>query len=100
MYCIIYSFKVREGMDKIFIDAWTEVTRAYIEHAGGLGSRLHKNSNNEYIAYAQWPSEDARNKADLPDAIKNGASKIMGECCESINTLYQLTLVADLLVKV
>lgn len=99
MYCIVYSFKVKEGMDEKFVKAWSEVTRAYIDHAGGLGSRLHQTDSNEYIAYAQWPSEDARNNAKLPDAIKNGASKIMRECCDSISTLYQLTSVVDLLVK-
>ncbi len=98
MFCIIYKFIVREGQEERFIDAWSEVTKAFIESSGGLGSRLHRSEGQEYIAYAQWPSKEIRDKAKLPESVINGPSKIMKECCESIETIYELSPVVDLLI--
>lgn len=98
MYCIIYRFIVKDGCEQRFQKAWAEVTRAYIEFANGMGSRLHKSNGNEYIAYARWPSKEIREKAELPNKIKNGPSKEMLDCCETIETLYRLEEIKDLLI--
>jgi heme-degrading monooxygenase HmoA len=98
MYCIIYSFKVQKGKEERFIKSWKEVTNAFIEYCGGLGSRLHKKDKFEYIAYAQWPSQLIRDQAELPPEIKNGAHAEMRSCCESTEVLFELTVVSDLLL--
>jgi len=99
LYCIIYKFKVRDGQEERFTQAWSEVTKAYIESCGGLGSRLHKADDQDYIAFAQWPSKEIQDAAELPLTIKEGSGKVMKECCESIETLYKMKPVADLLVN-
>lgn len=100
MLCIIYRFKVKSGQEQQFIESWSEVTQAFLQHAGALGSRLHATEGLEYIAYAQWPSREIRDAAELPDAIKRGALIDMRNCCDSIDTLYELTPVCDHLVPV
>ena len=70
------------------------VTAAYVEHAGSLGSRLHKNGPGEYFAYAQWPSKEARRKAALPEEIQNGPLAVMHSSCVSIDILYELMPIA------
>ena len=100
MFCIIYRFKVKAGKKTQFIEAWSEVTVAYKESCGALGSRLHKSDSGEYIAYAQWPSREVRETANLPESVTKGPVVMMRECCESIETLFELIPIADYLVHV
>ncbi|GAB4339567.1 MAG: hypothetical protein Kow0037_24760 [Calditrichia bacterium] len=99
MFAIIYRFQIKSEKEKAFMVAWEEVTRALMEHCGGLGSRLHQSSEREFIAYAQWPSREVRDAALLPEAIRNGPSRRMRECCDRLETLYEMDVVTDLLVK-
>lgn len=57
MIIIIYKWKLHPDSEKRFLDAWSEMTKlVHIRH-GSLGSRLHRGDENEYFAYAQWPSK-------------------------------------------
>ena len=97
MFCVIYQFTVKPGKEEQFTKAWSEVTKAFRETCDALGSRLHRSDKDTYIAYAQWPSQAIRDAADLPAHIKKGASVEMRNCCDSIETLFELTPTADLL---
>jgi hypothetical protein len=88
---------VKSGKEEPFTKAWSEVTRAFVESCGALGSRLHATDKNVYIAYAQWPSREIRDAADLPEHIKKGAFTEMRDCCNSVETLFEMTPTADLL---
>lgn len=46
-----------------FKEIWHKLTLIIKEARGGLGSRLHKDKTKEnlWVAYAQWPSENAWN---------------------------------------
>lgn len=99
MYAVIYQFDVVEGQENDFETLWQIVTKAFIQYAGGLGSRLHKNETGSYIAYAQWPDkkawETARQK--LPKtALKN--LQRMNEYCREIKVLYNMEVKNDLLM--
>jgi len=48
-------------MEEAFIGAWSRITMRYREK-GALGSRLHRGSDGLFYAYAQWPSDEARQK--------------------------------------
>ncbi len=99
MYAIIYRFDVRQGQEAQFETSWQLVTHAFMKHAGGLGSRLHKNETGSYIAYAQWPDkiswESARQK--LPKtALK--IQERMNTYCEEITVLFHMEVKNDLLM--
>lgn len=98
MKVVIYSFVVKPNKEAEFIHAWSEVTKLIYKHAGSLGSRLHKESDNHFIAYAQWPDDETYDSASnkLPDSSME-VRKQMKDTCESIETLYDLKVVADLL---
>ena len=100
MFCIIYRFKIHQGKEEEFIKSWIEVTEAFKTHCNALGSRLHKNKNCNYIAYAQWPSKEIRDKAELPEEVITGAYAEMRSCCKSVEVLFELTPVSDLLENV
>ena len=99
MFCIIYRFKIHQGKEEKFIKSWSEVTNAFKIHCGAWGSRLHKNNECDYIAYAQWPSKEIRDKAELPEEVINGVYAEMKSCCKSVNIVFELNSVTDLLEK-
>lgn len=100
MFCVIYRFKVKDGLDAQLIDPWEELTELIYHHCGSLGSKLHTSQNaNEYIAYAQWPSREAW-EADGSAEFKTLASaprQLMRDACDEIETLFELSPISDML---
>ncbi len=99
MYAVIYRFDVIPGLEKDFERTWQLATESFIAHAGGLGSRLHKNEAGSYIAYAQWPNkncwESARQK--LPKTALENLQR-MNEYCKGITVLFNMEVKKDLLL--
>lgn len=98
MFVIVYSFKVKPNQHREFEKVWKDLTQLIYDYAGSLGSRLHKQDDNSYIAYAQWPSEKVWKEAgsELPEASKELKEK-MYNSCESIELLHELEVIDDLL---
>ncbi len=100
MFTVIYRFEVKKDRETAFIRAWEALTILIRDYAGGMGSRLHREKENTYLAYAQWPDretwENSGNK--LPEDAAPLRQQ-MRECCEKTETLFELAVVKDLLVK-
>ena len=98
MFAVLYRFTINENMESQFIDAWKQLTQLIYEYEGSLGSRLHKQNDGNYFAYAQWPDKETWKKSGskLPDSADE-ARKVMRESCSKIETLYELNCTADLL---
>jgi quinol monooxygenase YgiN len=99
MIAVILEFEPIAEKEAEFVLAWRQCTQVIYENFGSLGSRLHKSQDGRFIAYAQWPNEDAYNKSsDWPEhlifardrmraLLKGGKPKL----------LHKLTVEADLL---
>jgi heme-degrading monooxygenase HmoA len=99
MIAAIYQFDVKPGQDKVFIESWKFLTESIYEHRGSLGSRLHKNGDGTYVAYAQWPSaRQFELETPLPESSTE-VKKTLKESCINIRLIYQAEVVADLLKK-
>lgn len=99
MFAVIYAFTVKPGCQAVFEEAWAELTVLIREYEGGLGSRLHRKTDEIYIAYAQWP--DRATWENSGDNLPESAQPIrlrMRESCEKMETLHELDGVKDLLV--
>jgi len=98
MFCVIYKFEVKEGMNQAFISAWEGLTSIIYHHEGSLGSRLHKESESTYIAYAQWPSREIwRNSGNkLPREASEYKAK-MYDSCKNSSILNELDMIKDVL---
>tara|TARA_R110000765_G_scaffold222003_1_gene326097 strand:- start:20786 stop:21091 length:306 start_codon:yes stop_codon:yes gene_type:complete len=98
MYAIIYKFNVIEGHENDFEIAWEKLTEAFMTYSGGLGSRLHKDKEGYYIAYAQWPDRETWKKAGskLPKNTEKWI-KAMKDSSEGTEILYELDVMNDLL---
>lgn len=63
MFVVLYRWRIHEGHEQEFVDAWSRNSDIYLKEFGSLGSRLHKGSDGVWYSYAQWPSEQARQEA-------------------------------------
>ncbi|KAA3650979.1 MAG: antibiotic biosynthesis monooxygenase [Bacteroidetes bacterium] len=100
MFAVIYRFEVKENCDQKFIHAWSEMTKLIYKYEGSLGSRLHHQEKNIYIAYAQWPNrekwETFGNK--LPLVAKTHSLNMRDACIQS-ETIYKLEMLEDYLAQ-
>ncbi|WP_421807528.1 antibiotic biosynthesis monooxygenase family protein [Flagellimonas sp.] len=98
MYAVIYEFKVIQSQEEAFETLWQMVTEGFMQHAGGLGSRLHKTETGVYIAYAQWPDKKAWEtaKQKLPKTATENLQRMNGYCNE-ITVLFNMDVRNDLL---
>lgn len=102
MFCVIYEFEVLPEHTAEFKQLWHALTQQVKESGGGLGSRLHKESNRPdiYVAYAQWPDKSAwETFAPLNVAAHAEQTKRLRDICANIAISYQLEVIDDLLDK-
>lgn len=99
MFAVIYNFRVREGQEQQFQESWSKRTEEIKQAYGGLGSRLHQASDGRWIAYAQWPSREAWETAGKRTGETTQAQLALRAACESVETLFELDVRNDLLVK-
>jgi hypothetical protein len=99
-HAILYVFQVIKGQEAAFEAAWADVTREIHAKCGSLGSRLHTWVGGTYWAYAQWPSREALENAEIEGhAALMEARKRMVEACESMEVFGEGNVVHDLFVK-
>lgn len=67
MFVVLYRWRIRDGHEEEFVQAWSRTSDCYLKELGSLGSRLHRGNDGIWYSYAQWPSEQARH-----DAFSNG----------------------------
>lgn len=99
-FAVIYRWRLLEGFESRFLEAWTQVTAYLRDHQGALGSRLHRCDDGTLLAYAQWPSREAwQAMQDAPSGIPE-ASRIMGECIEESFESQTMEPLHDLLLQI
>jgi quinol monooxygenase YgiN len=100
MFCVIYKFTVKPGCEDQFRHHWSAVTQWFYHNAGSLGSRLHRASTGEYIAYAQWQSRTQwEQHRDRANAALQQHRQAMRDACEQIEVLYELESTDDYLQR-
>jgi len=96
MFCVLYTFTVKPGYEDHFRHHWAAVTQWYYRHAGSLGSRLHRTSTGEFIAYAQWQTRAQwEQQRERSDAELYQHRQAMREACTEITVLYELEMTDD-----
>jgi heme-degrading monooxygenase HmoA len=55
VFVAIYCWRIKPGTEEQFREGWRRVTETLYRHQGSLGSRLHRNFDGTWVAYAQWP---------------------------------------------
>ena len=99
MFAVIYRWQVLPGCEAQFETGWRRGTERIAAEFGGWGSRLHKQEDGVYIAYAQWPNEDAWKKAmeSRMDHSDDEARKMYAIVPGTFETIAKGDVVEDLL---
>jgi heme-degrading monooxygenase HmoA len=59
-FAVLYRWTVEPEHEAYFLQRWHEGTKMLREQYGSLGSCLTRAENGDYLAFARWPSEQAR----------------------------------------
>lgn len=62
-FAMLYRWKVEPEHEAYFIERWRKGTVVLREQHGALGSCLTRDGNGDFVAFARWPSEQARTAA-------------------------------------
>lgn len=98
MFVVIYSFHVIAGKEASFEKSWHELTELIYQYEGSLGSRLHFQSPQQYIGYAQWPDKTTWDNSG--NKLPESATEIrdcLRQSCDKIETLFELEVKDNLL---
>lgn len=99
MYTVLYQWNVHHEKHDDFISGWEAVTDHYIANHASLGSKLHKISETSFMAFAQWPSKEARDIAfNLNDAPQSAVDKMQDSIVKT-HTPVETSIISDKLVN-
>ena len=97
-FTVLYRWRLHEGAETAFINAWSRISELLLSQRGSLGSRLHRGPDGWWYSYAQWPSAQAREQAFAGEPLDPQANQQMREAiAESLPELV-LESVADFMV--
>ena len=78
-FAVIYRWRLHEGAEEAFVEAWSRISERLLAERGSLGSRLHRGPDGVWYSYAQWPSAQARERAFAAGPVDAQASARMRE---------------------
>ena len=94
---VLYRWRLHRELESSFVTAWSRVTQALRRDGGSLGSRLHRGSDGLWYGYAQWPSDEMRQRAFAQAVEPSAGAQMRAAIAESFPEVV-LETVADYLV--
>jgi len=79
-FAVLYRWRLHEGTEEVFTNAWSRASALLLSERGSLGSRLHRGADGLWYSYAQWPSAEARDRAFALGSVDPEARKQMAVC--------------------
>ncbi|MGW2865250.1 antibiotic biosynthesis monooxygenase family protein [Streptomyces sp. NPDC001205] len=96
MFAVVYRWRLQQGKEQQFIEGWHRMTAAIHRQCGSYGSRLHRADDGTWLAYARWPTPEAREQCALPDPE---AAAMMSDAIAERLPEARLHIVDDLLAE-
>ena len=96
MFLVLYRWRIKQGMEEEFRDAWHQATEAIYQHRGSLGSRLMRSLDGDFYALAQWPTQDSWLARNEPAEASASASQRMRNAIEHAYPPVELEVERDL----
>lgn len=84
MFIAVYRWRIKAGMEEQFREGWRLVTESIYRTYGSLGSRLHRDMDGSWVAYAQWPDRKHWERAQREGPVGDkGGLQMMRDSVES-----------------
>ena len=105
MFVAVYWWRVHPGKEEQFRKAWRRGTELITQTYGSYGSRLHRDRDGRFVAYAEWPDEttwrDAFERKMVYDDPETRAAFIdaVAETPANAEAIFAMTVTDDLLVR-
>jgi hypothetical protein len=96
-FVVLYRWRLHPNLETSFVEAWSRITRLLREKGGSLGSRLHRGSDGIWYAYAQWPSDEVRQRGFAQSLDPVASAQMRDAVAESLPELV-LESISDFLV--
>ena len=96
MFAVLYRWRVKQGMEEEFREAWHQATDAIYRQKSSLGSRLMRAPDGDFYALAHWPTRDLWLARSQPTEADPSASQRMRDAIEQAYEPVELNVVDDL----
>lgn len=104
-FAVIYRWSVEPEHEEYFLNRWRAGTLRLKEEFGALGSCLTRAENGDFVAFARWPSEAAREQARSSSGLQafdlvcpERTSKNIGDFCLLIPGQEQVLMTKEIIV--
>jgi heme-degrading monooxygenase HmoA len=105
MFVAVYWWRVRPGKEEQFRKAWRRGTELITGIYGSYGSRLHRDGDGRFVAYAEWPDEATWRAAfaqkmayDEPET-RAAFLDAIAETPDEPEPIFTMTVLDDLLLR-
>jgi hypothetical protein len=100
MFVVVYRWRLRPGFEASHRAGWRAVTGSIQRMFATGGSRLHRDADGAFIAYAVWPDQATYERAQAaPSAASEADRALMREGIDgAVEVLHRMTVIDDLLV--
>lgn len=99
-FAVLYRWRLHDGAEASFVEAWSRISELLLRERGSLGSRLHRGADGLWYSYAQWPSAEAREQAFAAGSVDPEAGRRMREAIAESLPEIVLEPVSDFLVQI
>lgn len=97
-FAVLYRWRLHEGKEQQFAQAWSRISELLLAERGSLGSRLHRGPDGLWYSYAQWPSAEAREQAFAQGSVDPEATRQMRDAVAESFPELVLESVSDYMV--
>lgn len=100
MFVVVYRWRLKPGFEETHRAGWRAVTESIRRAYATGGSRLHRDADGSWIAYAVWPDQATYDRAQsVPSVATDEDRAQMREGLDgAVEVLHRLTVTDDLLV--
>lgn len=99
MFVVVYRWRLRPGFEDTHRAGWRAVTESIRRAYATGGSRLHRDAEGAWIAYAVWPDEATYERFRAAPSVAEDEDRArMTEGLDGpVEILHRLTVLDDLL---
>ena len=86
MFATFFEWRIRDGAEEQFEQAWAEAT-AILKSHGSMGSALFRNDGGHFCAIARWPDRATRDAAFAAADLAASGAAMRGAVADTVHCI-------------